>query len=321
MSRRGATFRLAVGLSVAASGCAGPSDDPALAQTTPSRCEPPAMVAELPVALLEASGVTRDPRSADLFWVHNDSGNPAELFALDGAGRLLAAVPVRGARNRDWEDIAVGPCPAGSCLYLADIGDNLAVHSSIVVHRLPVPELPGDTLASASVESVEPETSWRLVYPEGPRDAETLAIDAERGELIIVTKGREDVVELYTLRLGELRSGPGTSAAPNALRRVGSLRVPIGDGTSQLITAGDLSPDGTRLVIRSYTTLFEFPWRGAAQFDTLVTPAASSLMGALEAQGEGVAWELSGESLVMVSEGRGGRPPTFSRIRCPAPEE
>ena len=320
MSRRGGTFRLAVALSVAAPGCAGPSDDPVLAQAA-SRCEPPAMVAELPSPLLEASGVARDPRSADVFWAHNDSGNPAELFAVDGAGRLLATVPVRGARNRDWEDIAVGPCPAGSCLYLADIGDNLAVHSSIVVHRLPLPELSSDTLASAAVESVDPETSWRLVYPDGPRDAETLAIDGEGGELIVVTKGREGVVELYTLLLGELRSGTGTSDPPNALRRVGSLRVPIGDGTGQLVTGGDLSPDGTRLVIRSYTTLFEFPWQGAAQFDTLVAPATSSLIGALEAQGEGVAWELSGESLVMVSEGRGGRPPTFSRIRCPAPGE
>jgi len=318
--RRRGTVRFAAALFVAASGCVGPSDDPALAQTA-SRCEPPAMVAELPSQLLEASGVARDPRSADLFWAHNDSGNPAELFAVDGAGRLHAAVPVLGARNRDWEDIGVGPCPAGSCLYLADIGDNLAVHSSIIVHRLPLPELSGDTLASVSEESVEPETTWRLVYPDGPRDAETLAIDGERGELIVVTKGREGVVEMYTLRLAELRAETRPSDPPNALRRVGSLRVPIGDGTSQLITAGDLSPDGTRLVIRSYTTLFEFAWHGAAQFDTLVAPATSSLIGALEAQGEGVAWELSGESLVMVSEGRGGRPPTFSRIRCPAPEE
>lgn len=306
-----------VALAAVAAGCAGNSEDRGYAQESPGRCGPPEMVAELPAELIEASGVTRDPRSPDVFWAHNDSGNPAELFALDGSGRVLAVVPVEGAPNRDWEDIAVGPCPSGSCIYLADIGDNLAVHSSVVVHRLTLPGLP-DAAETSPRPALRPETSWRLVYPSGPRDAESLAIDAEHGELIIVTKGREDFVELYSLPLSDLRPDPET---PNTLRRVGSLRVPIGGGTSQLITAGDLSPDGTRLVVRSYTTLFEFAWPGAAAFDTLAVPAASSLLGALEAQGEGVAWEQSGESLVLVSEGRGSRPPSFSRIRCPAPDE
>lgn len=301
--------------------CGGPSGDHTMARETPGRCDAAEMVGELPSELLEASGITRDPRNADAFWAHNDSGNPAELFAVDATGRLLAIVPLEDAPNRDFEDIAVGPCPSGSCLYLGDIGDNLAVHSSIRVHRLPLPELPADVEASDAGEAptlpaLRPDASWHLVYPAGPRDAESLAIDAERDELIIVTKGREDVVELYSLPLGELRGRPGS---PDTLRRLGRLPLPIGSGTSQLITAGDLSPDGSRLVVRSYTTLYEFAWPGAADFDTLAAPAASSVLSALEAQGEGVAWDGTTDTLVLVSEGRGGRPATISRIRCPAP--
>lgn len=279
------------------------------------------MVGELPSELLEASGITRDPRDPDVFWAHNDSGNPAELFAVDAAGRLLASVPLEDAPNRDFEDVAAGPCPSGQCLYLGDIGDNLAVHSSVRVHRLPLPELPevaamSDAAEAPTLPAVRPDATWHLVYPAGPRDAESLAIDAERGELIIVTKGREDVVELYSLPLSELQGRPGS---PDTLRRLGRLPLPIGSGTSQLITAGDLSPDGSRLVVRSYTTLYEFAWSGSATFDTLADPAASSLLSALEPQGEGVAWNDSGETLLLVSEGRGGRPPSISRIRCPAP--
>lgn len=304
--------------------CGGPSGDHTMARETSDRCEAAVMVGELPPELLEASGITRDPRDADVFWVHNDSGNPAELFAVDASGRLIAIVPLENVPNRDFEDIAVGPCTSGSCLYLGDIGDNLALHSSVRIHRLPLPELPelpGDTQASAPREAptlpaLRPDASWDLVYPAGPRDAESLAIDAERDELIIVTKGREDVVELYGLPLSDLRGRPGS---PDTLRRVGRLPLPIGSGTSQLITAADLSPDGSRLVVRSYTTLYEFAWPGAADFDTLAVPAASSLLSALEAQGEGVAWDDSAETLVLVSEGRGGRPPSISRIRCPAP--
>jgi hypothetical protein len=314
------------GTTAGTAGCAGPSDDRTYAQENPGRCEAPEMVGVLPADLREASGLTRDPRYADVFWAHNDSGNPAELFAVDTAGRLVAIVPLKDAPNRDFEDIAVGPCPSGSCIYLADIGDNLAVHSSVRIHRLPLPALPEAALPEAvhasaageapTLSALRPEVSWHLVYPAGPRDAESLAIDAERGELIIVTKGREDVIELYSLPLDDLRGRPGS---PDTLRRIGRLPLPIGSGTSQLITAGDLSPDGTRFVVRSYTTLFEFAWPGASGFDTLGAPAASSLLGALEAQGEGVAWDMSGETLLLVSEGRGSRPSSLSRIRCPAP--
>ena len=302
--------------------CAGPSDDRTFAQEASGRCGTPRVVNELPTELLESSGITRDPRHPDVFWVHNDSGNPAELVAIDTAGRLIATVPLEQAPNRDFEDIAVGPCPTGSCLYLADIGDNLAVHSSVRVHRLPLPDLPDRAASSRAsgariLPPLRPETSWNLVYPAGPRDAESLAIDAERGELIIVTKGRESIVEMYGLPLSDLTGRPGS---PDTLHRVGRLHVPIGSGTSQFITAADLSPDGSRFAVRSYTTLYEFAWSGAAAFDTLDVPAASSLLGALEAQGEGVAWDLSGETLLLVSEGRGGRPPTISRIRCPAPQ-
>ncbi len=313
-----------VGVAVGGAGllaCGEPSGDHTLARETSDRCEAAEFVGELPSELLEASGITRDSRYADVFWAHNDSGNPAELYAIDAAGRLVAAVPLEDAPNRDFEDIAVGPCPSGSCIYLGDIGDNLAVHSSIRVHRLPLPELPEYTQASNAgraprLPALRPDTSWHLVYPAGPRDAEALAIDAERDELIMVTKGRENVVELYVLPLGEMRGRPGS---PDTLRRVGRLPLPIGSGTSQLITAADLSPDGSRLVVRSYTMLYEFDWPGAADFDTLALPAASSLLSALEAQGEGVAWDDSAETLLLASEGRGGRPPSISRIRCPAP--
>lgn len=305
------------------------------ADDTPEPCETAESVGELPPVLLEASGVTRDPRRPDLFWAHNDSGNPAELIAIDTTGRLRGIAPVTGISNRDMEDIALGPCPAGSCIYLADIGDNLAVHPVVYVHRLPLPELPsaedpseGNTRQIASggareLEAVRPDTTWRFIYPTGPRDAESLAIDTERGELIIITKGREDVIELYTSDLPGADPDAGVSAreseGPRSLRRIGRLPLPIGAGTSQFITAADLSPDGTVLAVRSYSTLYRFPWPGAATFDTLAEPAHSPLLGALEAQGEGLAWGQDGQTLLLVSEGRANRPPTLSRIRCPVP--
>jgi hypothetical protein len=317
------------GISIATAACSSGTEEAravraSSAPDTTGGCEPPSIVGTLPAPLLEASGIARDPRDSNVFWVHNDSGNPAELYAIDGEGNLRAVVPVRDATDRDLEDIATGPCPDGTCLYLADIGDNLAVHGSIVVHRLPFPPLP-DASASVSdsaggmeskASAIRPGVSWWFVYPAGPRDAESLAIDGRHGELLIVTKGREDVVELYAAPLDSLASGSGNA---NTLRRIGRLQIPIGGGTSQLVTAADLSPDGTRLVIRNYTTLYEFDWPGSTAFDTLATPRHTSLLAALEPQGEGVTWNNEGTALLLVSEGRAGRPPSLSRMRCPGP--
>ncbi|MGD8497002.1 MAG: hypothetical protein PVF05_12560 [Gemmatimonadales bacterium] len=292
-----------------------------MVRDTTGSCEPPMVVGALPGPLLEASGIARDPRDPGLFWVHNDSGNPAELYAIDRHGRLREVVPTSGTTNRDLEDIAVGPCPDGTCLYVADIGDNLATYASIVVHRLPLPPLPaaapadGATSSPETAAPIRPGVSWWFVYPGGPRDAESLAVDGTHRELIVVTKGREAVVDLYVAPLDGLRTD---RERPNTLRRIGKLRIPVGGGTSQLVTAADLSPDGKRLVIRSYTTLYEFDWDGSAAFDTLATPRHTSLLAALEPQGEGVAFGDSGDTLWLVSEGRGGRPPSLSRMSCPA---
>lgn len=331
MSRH-AGASLLVAASLAAVGCAEVSGDLSPGGDPPEPCEAVESIGDLPSVLLEASGIVRDPRRPDLYWAHNDSGNPAELVAIDGTGRLLGIAPIAGVENRDMEDIALGPCPDGSCLYLGDIGDNLAVHSAIHVHRLPLPELPpaadtsnvdpGEPATARTLAAVRPNRSWRFVYPAGPRDAEALAIDERHDELIIVTKGREDVIELYAAGLpdeaGEVDDAPDRRA-PRRLRRIGRLPLPIGAGTSQFITAGDLSPDGNVLAVRSYSTLYRFRWPGATAFDTLSAPEHSPLLGALEAQGEGLAWSNDGRTILFVSEGRANRPPTLSRIRCPVP--
>ena len=92
-------------------------------------------------AVDEASGIAASHLVDDVYWVHNDSGNTAEVYAIGGDGRDLGVYAVSGATNVDWEDIAVGPGPnAGlSYLYLADIGDNTSARADVVVYRVPEP--------------------------------------------------------------------------------------------------------------------------------------------------------------------------------------
>lgn len=313
---RGAAVALACAL---VSGCAAGASRESGASA--ASCDGAVAVAALPEMLGEASGMARDPRRPDLFWLHNDSGNEPLLFAVDTTGAVRATIRVAGGSDRDLEDIALGRCGDAWCLYLGDIGDNRGAYPSIRVHQLPLPDLPREPSGAAPARGpydgvVAPLASWTLAYPGGPRDAEGLIVDDARGDLLIVTKGRRGPIELYAAPLAELAAARGATVV---LGRVGRLAIPVGQNTAQLVTAADLSPDGTRLAIRSYANLFLVRWSGAAAQDTTEAPTVASLLTAFEPQGEGLSWGGDGETLYLASEGRSGRPPQLSRIRCPRP--
>jgi len=310
---------ICLSLVVAVTGCSvgGANDDPAIGRGL--ECGPVSVVATLPESLREASGIAADPRREGLFWLHNDGGSETVLFGVDSMGVVLAEVRVPNVVNRDIEDIAIGRCGSDWCAYLGDIGDNRSRQSSVWVHRIPLPDLPeldatGMDSNEVTVLEASASASWELVYPDKPKDAEGLVIDGRRGQLAIVSKGRRNAgIILYAIDLAQLEQG---DTFPRTLRRVGRLAIPTGGSASQLVTAADLSPDGTMLAIRSYASLFLLPWDGASNQDTTAVPYSALLLLAFEPQGEGVTWATGGEVLYLASEGRNGRPPQLSRIRC-----
>jgi hypothetical protein len=117
-------------------------------------------------AISESSGVVASRKYPGVYWTHNDSGNPAEVFAINRQGKSIATFVIR-ARNEDWEDIANDE---EGHLYLADIGDNACRRKQVQVYRVaePDPHGPGNLLITDRV--------WRLNYPDGPYDAESLFI-------------------------------------------------------------------------------------------------------------------------------------------------
>src|ERR1043166_9285162 len=74
----------------------------------------------------ESSGVVVSRAHPGLLCTHNDSGDGPFLYAVNASGDVLGVFRVDGAQAEDWEDIALGPCPAARrrCLYIGDIGDN-----------------------------------------------------------------------------------------------------------------------------------------------------------------------------------------------------
>ena len=259
-------------------------------------CQPSgklARISELP----EASGVAISRRSPGRLWAHNDARE--ELVALDTNGSVTGRVRLSGVKIEDWEAIAVGACPGGSCLYIGDIGDNGARRKQITVYRISEP---------TAESSVEVKDTFHATYPDGAQDAETLLV-APEGGLFIVTKGETGTVGLYRFPK-QLRPG-----ATHRLERVGKPRVSGKSKDNERITDGTVSPDGTWVVLRTKQTLtfhrasdfFAGNWAEAARVDLNATG---------EAQGEGVALAADG-SLYLTGEGGGGsQPGTFAKLRC-----
>jgi hypothetical protein len=153
-------------------------------------------------ALPEASGLAVSRRSPQRLWLINDSGNDAELHALDLDTGTLKTLAVLGAANTDWEDLASFTHENQPWLAVADIGDNRARREEIQVHLLPEP---GDL----SVTGVKVHTTLHLTYPDGPRDAESMAIDSRTGILYVLSK-RDPQPRLYSVDVSRSLAGTGS---------------------------------------------------------------------------------------------------------------
>jgi hypothetical protein len=253
--------------------------------------------------ITESSGLAASSTPGIVF-THNDSGDDARFFAVDQAGRTVTTYSLPDVQARDWEDMARGPDEQGrSSLWLGDIGDNSALRDhGLLVHRVREP-VPGER----ERVTTEPPTSFRLVYEDGPGDAEGLLVHPRTGRLYVVSKPLAGPAKVYAAP--EKLDADGRNllqlVAEVPLRATGTPGGPgIGGLAQLLVTAGDISPDGTRVALRTYTDLYEWPIDGddvAAAFD------ADPVVGPLPEtrQGEGLAYATDGQSVLISTEGQG----------------
>lgn len=245
----------------------------------------------------ESSGAAVSRQHTGVTWTHNDSGAEAELFAVDADGELEGTVMLEGANHIDWEDIALAECPSGSCLYVADVGDNNGRRSTVEVYRLPEPE-------PAAITPVQVER-FRVRYPGGPRDAESIFIlPPER--LFVVTRGRAHPIAVYAYP-GPLR--PDSVVELELVRTLSTGAVPHDDQ----VTGADAT-DGRWVVLRTPSALFFYRTEQLLEGGD-DRPIRAGLTGLGEVQGEGVAFGDNG-AVVLTSEGFGGMQGTIATLWC-----
>ena len=206
--------------------------------------------------------------------------------------------------------MARGPGKDGQpALYVGDIGDNLEFRQRITLYRVPEPKIdPKRTGVATTLIGVE---KFQLQYEDGPHNAETLMVHPKTGQVLIVTKSPGEC-GVYAA------PNPLSTQGINRLTRLVTLQFPIrstkdappGFPTdrrgAKVTTGGDISPNGKRLVVRTYEDAYEWSLSGGSRDELKAALARPPRYVQLPniSSGEAICYSRTGNSLLVCEEGR-----------------
>ncbi|PQV63727.1 hypothetical protein B1R32_10967 [Abditibacterium utsteinense] len=239
--------------------------------------------------LNEVSGLAASRRYPGLFYAHNDSGDTARVFLMNGKGETVAVINLKGAYARDWEDITL----AGNEVYVGDIGDNLGNRDAVQIYRFAEPLLDSQKI-NQTVEVAPQVCAFR--FPGAPRDAETLLASPD-GRIWILSK--ESGGSTFFSQTFQDKKTKNLQRAGNTKIRFGAFGI-----FTKLATGGDFSDDGMKLVVTTYAQIYE--WKLNAPFGvsdlTSIKPVIRDLPGLKQC--ESVCYSSDGKQIFVSSEGK-----------------
>ncbi|HMI83870.1 MAG TPA: hypothetical protein VK550_07230 [Polyangiaceae bacterium] len=282
----------------------GPTNDAATACSLCASYGPAQQAGQITSAALNAlSGIGASKRNAGVVYVHNDR-NVAQFFGVSEAGALLGTFNLTGASVEDIEDMAVAHCPAGNCVYLADIGGNITPRTQFAVVRVPEPEvrvdMPGGTTSIAAE---------RLVFSyadNANHNAESMLVDPNSDTIYIITK----VAAGMPSSVYKLPATFGGSALTAEM--VVDLTVP--KSTDREAVSASAHPCAPAFLLRTYNTLYEFRAAPGSTLEAAFSATPTVVPVATETQGEGVTYRADGHGYFTTTE---GSQPPISRVMCP----
>ena len=255
----------------------------------------------------ETSGIAASRRNADLLWVHDDSGSKPLLYAVTTRGELRGSLQIGGGvKNEDWEDLAAVELDGQAWLVIGDIGDNDAKRAELRVHFVEEPT--AKRLAIAGMLAQRPAATFRFRYEDGPRDCESLAVDAQERMVYLLSK-RDTPPRLYRFPLPSPLQGGEAIARfvtrvphlppPTALQ----ARIPghLGKRRAQPC-AMDFAADGSAAVVGTYGDVVLFPRRPGEAWGEALARAPRRLAAHNLPQAEAGCFSPDGRCIFVASE-------------------
>jgi hypothetical protein len=275
-------FAAATGVLVfgpAAPAAAAPAQT-AAAQTAAQTGQPSTICQVRDPRLPELSGLVV---GGDKMVAINDGGDQLTVYVLD---MNCTVVDVRTADvdPYDPEDMAVG---ADGTIWLADTGDN----------RIDRP-----TVALLALHPDGSTGVYRMSYPDGPHDAESLLLTPD-GTPYIVTKEILGASGVYrpSAPIAEGVVAPLARVATVNFTLTGTEGGPVGRAGELMATGGAVSHDGKMIALRTYTDAYVWPLSNS---DVPAALAGSPVRIALPPapQGEAISFSADDRQLVVAGE-------------------
>jgi hypothetical protein len=240
--------------------------------------------------ITESSGITASRCRDNVYWTHNDSGGDAFLFAVNEKGKKLGTWKVTDAKNTDWEDIAAFKDEKGKCsLYIGEIGNNKRTRSEMTIYKVAEPKISDSDKDSSIKKPIKTESAEAInfKYTDGNYDAETMMIHPKTGDIYVLTKSLIGASEVFKV-------GKKTE-------KVASFSVPaLPNG---LLTGGEISSDGKRVIICDYFNAYEITLpKEAKNFDEIWQEKPLIIELGERKQGEAICYTVDGKAIIATSE-------------------
>jgi len=239
----------------------------------------------------ESSGLIRSRKYDNVFWTHNDSFGKPELYPFYGNGKYAgpcssgdcAGVRIRGAENKDWEDITADN---NGNLIIADSGNNWNRRKDLAVYIVKEPA-PNQRITNERASRIPFFYPEQLKKKSGKRNFDSEAIFWARGKLYLLTKHRSDEFTcLYRFdSLDPKRANP--------LKLISCFDI------GGMVTGADAAPDGRSIAVLTYESVWLFTVSGDSD-DYLAGKKYRMLITAQQC--EGICF--FGDSLILTNEQR-----------------
>jgi hypothetical protein len=273
--------------------CGSTSSSNQTANNSLSKYKEPKIVGKIESKeITESSGIVDSRCQKAVLWTHNDSGGDAFIFAIDEKGKQLGTWKISDAKNTDWEDIATFQDANGNCfLYIGDTGNNKRTRTELTIYKVKEPKV-SDSIENSSKKNPNKTDSAEAIkfsYPDNNYDAETLLVHPKTQEIYVLTKNTFEASGVFKI---------GNDGKAKKIADFSVPSIPSG-----FLTGGEISPDGTKVIICDYFNGYEITLpKTAKNFDEIWKQEPNIIELGERKQGEAISYSSDGNSIFATSE-------------------